>query len=137
MVAITVLFLFIAAVLAGIGAKQWNLQKSFAWISTFPPVLFLGSLAGLRNDSNSWLFFEMFVLSLLFSVVVVGLGVGILVLRMKGKSPVRREVALTVLACLPDGLRRVEAGVLTSFWNFSKSVVSRERAARFRFSCPR
>lgn len=101
MVAITVLFLFIAAVFIGIAAKQWNPQKSFTWISTFPPALFLTSLAGLRNGSNSWLFFEAFVLSLLFSGVVVGLGIGILVFRIKSKSPVRKEVLLTVFAACP------------------------------------
>jgi hypothetical protein len=85
----------------GIAAKGWKLHRSFAWISSLPIILFLCSLAGLLRDGNSWLFFEGFVLSLLFSVVVVGLGIGIVVFRMRSKSPVRKEVLLTALASCP------------------------------------
>jgi hypothetical protein len=101
MVTIALLFVFIAAALVGVVAKGWNLGRSFGWISSFPTVLFLGSLAGLRSDSNSWLFFEGFVLSLLFSVLAVGLGIWLIVFRVRRRAPVRREVVLTVLASCP------------------------------------
>ncbi len=87
MVTIALLFVFVVAALVGIAAKQWNIQRSFAWISSLPIVLFLGSLEGLLTDSNSWLFFEGFVLSLLFSVVVLGLGTGLIVYRVRSRAP--------------------------------------------------
>jgi hypothetical protein len=101
MVTITLLFLFITAALLVMAAKQWNIQRSFAFVGSVPIILFLGSLLGLLNDANSWVFFEGFVLSLLFSVVVVGLGIGLIVFRMKRRAPVRNEVLLTVLASCP------------------------------------
>jgi hypothetical protein len=101
MVTIALLFVFIAAGVVEMATKQWTRQRSFAWISSFPTVLFVGSLAGLRIDSNSWLFFEAFVLSLLFSIVVAGLGIGIVVFRIKSRAPVRKEVLLTLLASCP------------------------------------
>jgi hypothetical protein len=49
-------------------------------------VLFVGSLSGLRIDSNSWVFLESFVLSLLFSVLFVGLGIALIIFRMKRRA---------------------------------------------------
>jgi hypothetical protein len=48
-----------------------------------PTVLFLGSVAGLRIDSTRGVFLESFVLSLLFSVLFVGLGIPLIIFRMK------------------------------------------------------
>jgi hypothetical protein len=101
MVTITLLFVFTAAALVGIATKGWNLQRSFAFVSSLPTILFLGSLAGLLRDGNSLIFFAGFVLSLLFSVVVVGLGIGLIVYRMRSSAPVRTEVVLTLLAACP------------------------------------
>jgi hypothetical protein len=101
MVTIALLFLFIAAAVFGIAATGWNIQRSFPLITSFPLILFFGSLAGLLIHSNSWLFFATFVVSLLFSVVAVGLGIGIVVFRMKTRTPVRKEVLLTVSASCP------------------------------------
>jgi hypothetical protein len=101
MVTIAILLLFIAAGVVAMATKQWNLKRSFAFVSSLPIILFLGSLAGLLHESNSLIFFVGFVLSLLLSVVVVGLGIGLIVYRMRTSAPVRREMLLTVLASCP------------------------------------
>jgi hypothetical protein len=101
MITITLLFLFIAAALFGIAAKGWNIQRSFPLISSFLLVLFVGSLLGLRTDSNSLVFFEGFVLSLLFSVLIVGLGIGLIIFRLKRSAPFRNQVLLILLASCP------------------------------------
>jgi hypothetical protein len=101
MIAITVAVLFVAAALLGMTAKRWNVQRSFAVLSSFPAMVCLASFMGLLHDSNSILFYESFVLGLLSSVLLTGVGIGLIVYRLKSRSPVRRQVLLTLVASCP------------------------------------
>jgi|SRR5689334_19826535 hypothetical protein len=101
MIAISVAVLFIAAALLGMTAKRWNVQGSFALLSIVPTTLCVGSFLGLLHDSNSLVFYESFVVGLLSSLLLTGIGIGLIIFRLRTKAPVRKEMVLTLLASCP------------------------------------
>jgi hypothetical protein len=59
------------------------------------------AFVGLLHDSNSLVFYEGFVAGLLSGLLLTGLGIGLVVFRLKGRTPVTKEVLLTVIAGAP------------------------------------
>lgn len=101
MLAISVAVLFVAAAVLGMTAKRWNVQRSFALLSSLPTMVCVASSVGLLHDGNSILFYESFVLGLLSSVFLTAVGIGLIIFRLRTGTSVRNEVLLTVLASCP------------------------------------
>jgi hypothetical protein len=101
MIAITLLFFLSVAAVLAIAANQWSIPRSFALVSGLPTILCLGSFVGLLHNSNSFLFYASVVCGLLSSVLLTALGIGLIIFRLKSRTPVRKEVLLTVVAGAP------------------------------------
>jgi hypothetical protein len=91
----------ISGVVLGIVTKRSKSETGFALICILPATLFAGCFLGLEINSNSVALYIGFVLSFFLSLMATALGMGLIVVRVRTRAPVRKQVLLSLLASSP------------------------------------
>lgn len=95
------LVLLTAVVLLAIIINPRSPEMSFTFASNLPPVLFMGSFLGLRHNGNSIFLYLLFSVSLLLSLMGLGFGATLTLVRKRRGTAVGKLVVLTIWASAP------------------------------------